>query len=77
MKKTLAALLLTGLLLTGCGNRTVFDTKWTFRYADIVGIGTIEIDSWHDYDQSDMIQITSKDGTTYLTHSSNVILRTK
>ena len=75
-KKAILGVILTGVLLTGC-NKQVIDTHWTFKYADIEGIGTIEISSWNDYDQSDMVQITAKDGTTYLTHSSNVVLRTK
>lgn len=73
MKKAIVGVMLTGLLLTGC-NKQIIDT---FRYADIEGIGTVEVSSWNDYDASDMIQITTKDGTTYLTHSNNVILRTK
>ena len=77
MKKALVAILLVGMMITGCGNRSIIDTKWTFKYADIEGIGTVSISSWHDYDQSDMIQITATNGVTYLTHSSNVILRTK
>ena len=76
MKKAFLGILLTGLILTGC-NRQIIDTTWTFRYADIDGIGTVEISSWKDYDQSDMIQITAKDGTTYCTHSNRVVLRTK
>lgn len=76
MKKAFLGIMLTGLILTGC-NRQIIDTTWTFRYADIDGIGTVEISSWKDYDQSDMIQITAKNGTTYCTHSSRVVLRTK
>ena len=76
MKKTIIGILAVGMILTGC-NRQIIDTHWTFKYADIEGIGTVEISSWNDYEQSDMIQITAKDGTTYLTHSNNVILRTK
>ena len=80
MKKKIVIVVLTvGLLittLTGC-NMDVIDTHWTFKYADIEGIGTVEVSSWKDFDESDMIQVTAKDGTTYLTHSSNVILRTK
>ena len=75
MKKLIifAALLAT---LTGC-NRTIVDTTWAYKYADIQGIGTVEITSWTDYENSDMIQVKAKDGTVYLTHSVNVVLRTK
>ena len=76
MKKAILGIILTGLLLTGC-NKQIIDAHWTFKYADIEGIGTVEVSSWNDYDASDIIQITAKNGTTYLTHSSNVILRTK
>ena len=76
MKKALIGIFLTGLILTGC-NRQIIDTTWAFKYADIDGIGTVEVDSWKDYDQSDMIQIKAKDGTVYLTHSAKVVLRTK
>ena len=75
MKKVILAILL-GITLAGC-NRTIVDTTWAYRYADITGIGTVEVSSWTDYDNSDMIQIKSSDGTVYLTHSANVILRTK
>ena len=64
------------VFLAGC-NMQVIDTTWTFKYADIENVGTVEVQSWCDYENSDMIQVTAKDGTTYLTHSCNVILRTK
>lgn len=61
------------LILTSC-NRQMIDLNYTFNKAIIDGVGEIEITSWTDYDQSDMIQITDKSGKTYLTHSSKVIL---
>lgn len=76
MKKAFVTILLASFLLTGC-NRTIVDTTWTFKYADIEGVGTIEISAWKDFDASDMIQVKGTDGTVYLTHSSNVVLRTK
>lgn len=63
-------------LLTSC-NKQIIDLNYDFRYAIIDGIGKIEITTWNDYAQSDMIQITDKNGTVYLTHSSNVILTNK
>jgi len=63
--------------LTGCGNRQMFDTTWNFnRVYLIVGDETfeLEIDSWRDFDGSDMIQFRTTDGRTYLTHSTNIIL---
>ena len=75
MKKII---LLTALCATlvGC-NRTLIDTTWAYKYADIKDVGTVEIASWRDYENSDMIQIASTDGNVYLTHSVNVIMRTK
>ena len=76
MKKIALVVILSALTLTGC-NQQIIDTTWTYRYADIEGVGTVEISSWRDYNESDSIQITAKDGTTYYTHLSNVILRSK
>ena len=76
MKKLLIISLLFVILLSGC-NRTIVDTTWAYKYADINGVGTIKVDSWTDYENSDMIQVKAKDGTVYLTHSTNVVLRTK
>jgi len=61
------------LILTSC-NRQIIDMNYTFDKAIIDDVGEIEITSWSDYGQSDMIQITDKNGKTYLTHSSKVIL---
>lgn len=65
------------LMMVGCGNRSVFDTTWTFEKATIFMPNGEQvqgdIQSWTDFDGSDMIQVTI-DGITYLTHSSNVIL---
>lgn len=75
MKRAIIGIIFSTLFLSGC-NMQVIDTTWTFKYADIKDIGTVEVSSWCDYENSDMIQITAKNGVTYLTHSSNVILRT-
>ena len=64
-------------MLSGCGNRQVFDTTWNFNRAYIIigdTVMDVEIASWRDFDGSDMIQIRTPDGTTYLTHSVNIIL---
>lgn len=77
MKKyKITILILAVLILAGC-NRQLIDTTWAYKYADIQGVGTVEVDSWTDYENSDMIQVKAKDGTVYLTHSVNVVLRTK
>ena len=65
------------LMFVGCGNQTVFDTTWTFERAVIFLPDGEKIEgniqSWKDFDGSDMVQVTI-DGKTYLTHSSNVIM---
>jgi len=86
MKKTIAIIVLMlifALCLTGCqiGNRKIgFDTTQTFHWA-IVQLGNGEliegsVDSWRDFSESDVVQVTIK-GNTYLTHYSNVILSTE
>lgn len=76
MKKYIIIFLLSTFVLTGC-NEQIIDTNYTFKRAYIEGVGEIEVSTWRDYDDSDQIQITGKDGVTYLTHSSRVILFSK
>lgn len=63
--------------LSGCGNKMVLDTTYTFNKA-IIQLPTGEIiegnvQTWNDYDDGDQIQVKIDD-TTYLVHSSNVVL---
>ena len=64
------------LTLASC-NKQIFDTTYAFDYALVqFPDGTcekIEIQKWDDYD-GEQIQITSKDGTTYLVNSVNCVL---
>lgn len=79
MKKALIALLLLLVLLlcTACGNRSLFDTTYTFTRAIIALPNGTYVDgpvtSWRDYDDGDQLQVTIN-GVTYLTHASNVVL---
>ena len=84
MKKILALILAFALTLSLAGsawadfNMTLFDTKYSFNYA-YVGLPngkTIEgkVKSWKDWDDSDMLQVTFVDGSTYYSHSSNIVL---
>ena len=58
-------------------NFKIFDTVYNFDYAKInMCDGTYlegKIDNWRDYDDSDVVQVCIN-GTTYLTHYSNVVL---
>ena len=80
MKKKVLAVMLTSLMilgLTGCGNKDMFDTVYTFDRAIIeLPNGEIvegKIDRWTDYEDGDQVQITI-DGTIYLVHSSKCVL---
>lgn len=69
MKKRIAIVLI-GLLLTGCNERLTCSV--TYNKAVIEGYGEIEISAWSV--SNGVTQVTDKDGKTYLTHSSNIIL---
>ena len=73
---TLSALMLF-VTLTGCGNKDMWDTNYTYNKAIIsMPNGTIlegKISNWTDYEDGDQIQVTI-DGVVYLVHSSNIIL---
>ena len=79
-KKVLVAVLTatTILGLTGCGNKDLFDTNYTYDRA-IIGLPNgesveVEIKQWKDYEDGEQIQIIAKDGTVYLTSSLNCTL---
>lgn len=79
MKKfaILLASLMAFLMLAGCGNKQFFDTTYTFDKAIIsLPDGSIvsgKVQSWTDYEDGDQIQVKIGD-TTYLVHSSNIVL---
>jgi hypothetical protein len=73
----LAIICLSMIVLSGCGNQQIFDITYKFNYAEIMkSDGTIikgKVDTWKDYEDSDMVQVVI-DGVTYYTHGSNVLL---
>ena len=79
MKKILAVLVLVILMaaLTGCGNRDMFDTVFTYEEAVLVmADGTIvrgRVENWRDYEDGEQIQVKI-DGVTYLVNSVNITL---
>lgn len=60
------------------GNQSLIDTKYRFHTAIIKlpndEIIEGEIKNWKDYSNSDQMQVTFEDGTTYLVHSNNAAL---
>lgn len=66
------------LSLTACGNKTLLDTTYIFDEAIIrLPDGSVisgEVTTWTDYEDGDSLQITLKDGNTYLVHASNAVL---
>jgi len=80
MKKIIAIIFVVitvAMMLTGCGNRQMFDTSFTFNRAIItLHDGTrIEgnVQSWRDFEDGDQLQVKI-DGKTYLTAAENVLL---
>lgn len=79
IKKTIAlsAIIICFVIsLTAC-NAQIIDTTYKFDYA-YVSLGDDlwiegEVQSWAEWDDTDMVQVKI-DGITYYTHSSNVVL---
>lgn len=78
MKKKLiiAALCLSATLLSGC-NKQIVDLTYKFDRAILyLPNGEVvdgKVSSWMDYEDGDQIQVKI-DGTSYLIHSSNIVL---
>ena len=80
MKKKIVAMMIASMMilgLTGCGNKDMFDTVYTFNRAIIeLPNGEVvegKVDRWTDYEDGDQIQVTIN-GTIYLVHSSKCAL---
>lgn len=71
-------LILSVLVLSSCGNRTVgIDVYQTFTkaYVNIKGEWKeFKVSSWRDFEDSDVVQIVTSDGNVYLTHYMNMVL---
>jgi len=70
---------LIALLINGCGNKTVFDTTYTFRCALVRendgSVSKYNISNWTDY-EGEQLQIKFDTGETRLINSVNVELST-
>lgn len=69
-------------VLTGCGNKDILGTTYTFHYATVkLPDGTLidgKVETWAREEKADTIRVTFEDGKgEYLTHSSNVVLYNK
>lgn len=82
IKITMIVVLIIGaaFLLSSCsvGNRRIgFDTTQTFNEA-VIRLGEevkiVNVRSWRDFDDSDVVQVEASDGSVYLTHYTNVVL---
>ena len=78
MKKFLVILAAIMVAFSICGcNKQIIDLNYKFDKAYVVmgdEVKEVSIKSWNDYENSDMVQITTTDGDVYLTHSANIIL---
>lgn len=61
----------------GC-NRQIVDIQYRFNTAMIKmpdgTTKTVSVKSWRDFNDGDQIQVTDKDGNTYLGHACNIML---
>lgn len=79
-KKVLGIMLAVTIVggLTGCGNKDMWDTNYTYDRAIIVlpngEVVDVEVKQWRDYEDGDQLQIIAKDGTVYLTSTLNCTL---
>lgn len=78
MKKIITVISSIAMLaaMTGC-NKQIIDTTYKIDYAMVkLANGEVvegKLDSWLDFENSDMIQVKI-DGKTYIVHSSNASL---
>ena len=68
----IAAVVITAPMLTGCGNRDMWDTEYTFDKAVIFGEDNcatiVEIKQWDTY-EGEQIQIITREGLVFVTSS--------
>lgn len=74
-------LIVFGIVAVSCdfgnGNKDMHDTENKFEKAIIItGNETtvVDVKEWCDYNDSDQIQIKTKDGTVYFGSSNNIVL---
>ena len=67
-----------GVMFNGGCNRQIVDIQYRFEKAMIKmpdgTCKTVSVKSWRDYQDGDLIQVTDKNGNTYLGHACNILL---
>jgi len=70
MKKIIMTSIICLYILTGCGNKQIFDTTYTFNYISCnetyAPFKNTKIKKWTDYDDGEQLQVTLEDGNIIL-----------
>ena len=73
----MAAIIMTATVFTSC-NQGIVDLHLEFERAIIKlpngEVLDVKVKKWYDYENSDQIQVETKDGEVYLVHSANIAL---
>lgn len=77
-KKVIALVIIAVPLLTACGNKDIFGMTYTFEHATIkLPNGEIidgDVKEWAREEKTDSVRVTLKNGRTYFTSTTNVVL---
>ena len=77
-KKLIALVIIAVPLLTACGNKDIFGMTYTFEHATIkLPNGEIidgDVKEWAREEKTDSVRVTLKNGRTYFTSTTNVVL---
>ena len=77
-KKLIALVIIAVPLLTTCGNKDIFGMTYTFKHTTIkLPNGEIidgDVKEWAREEKTDSVRVTLKNGRTYFTSTTNVVL---
>lgn len=78
IKKALALIIIAVPLLTACGNKDILGMTYTFNHATVkLPNGEIvngDVKEWAREDKTDSVRVTFKDGRTYFSNTTNIVL---
>lgn len=78
MKKLILGLVVVATVLTGCGNKDVFQMDYTFKKAMVRlpngEVITGEVEEWSSYQSKSIFKVKFKDGRQYLGSAEDIIL---